>query len=54
MSVKVSSLFLSVLLSAGVLFNAQAQELTKAEVESIIDEYVSTHPEIIVKALKKL
>lgn len=54
MSVKVSSLFLSVLLSAGVLFNAQAQELTKAEVESIIDKYVSTHPEIIVKALKKL
>ena len=54
MSVKVSSIFLSVLLSAGVLFNAQAQELTKAEVESIIDEYVSTHPEIIVKALKKL
>ena len=27
---------------------------TKAKIESIIDEYVSTHPEIIIRAMQKL
>ena len=49
--------FIVALAGLGVTTSALAasfDDFQKAQIESIIDEYVSNHPEVILRAMKKL
>ena len=49
-----STIITATLLSSGVSYAASINADTKKEIEAIIDDYVSNHPEIIINAMKKL
>ena len=48
------NLFVLTLLSSGSVFASNIDADTKKEIEAIVDDYVSNHPEIIINAMKKL
>ncbi|MBQ9220767.1 MAG: thioredoxin domain-containing protein [Succinivibrio dextrinosolvens] len=49
-----NTIITATLLSCGVSQAASLDADTKKEIEAIIDDYVSNHPEIIINAMKKL
>ncbi|MGN1281383.1 MAG: hypothetical protein ACI4UM_05710, partial [Succinivibrio sp.] len=50
----IKSAFLSLAVLFSTVLAADFNSDEKAKIEQIIDDYVSNHPEIIIRAMKKL